>query len=387
MSFHEIDDTLVEYFKQMLAEESEFCDNNNDAQSQKAVKSSDKDDFGIDTSSLDACLDDAGSSLQPDADKDTVNVSDTVSSDSQESSIEVLDTQSSFDNPLENDSSVCSSLAHFEALARISSDPLNAQIQDQNEKNDEKLRDTDISDDVSLNVETATAAENENSTKLAFAEPHPLEKLLEKVETKTENATQEEVRTDTQEAVQTVEQDVKSEQKEAQIIEDTKSEDNNKSQEEWHNIELPKEFQALFFLVKGIRFAVPLVNLGGIFQSEKITPLFGKPKWFMGIADIRGKKMNVVDTLKWVKSDAPDSENYEYKIALDNTLWSIGCDELEGNRILSNDSVTWRQHSGNRPWLAGIVKKEMCALLHVEELIKMCEKGVNLKDLDLQMSE
>ena len=132
---------------------------------------------------------------------------------------------------------------------------------------------------------------------------------------------------------------------------------------------------------------MPLVNLGGIFQSEKITPLFGKPKWFMGIADIRGKKMNVVDTLKWVKSDAPDSENYEYKIALDNTLWSIGCDELEGNRILSNDSVTWRQHSGNRPWLAGIVKKEMCALLHVEELIKMFEKGVNLKDLDLQMSE
>ena len=314
-------------------------------------------------------------------------MSDTVSSDSQESSIEVLDTQSSFDNPLENDSSVCSSLAHFEALAKISSDPLNAQIQDQNEKNDEKLRDTDISDDVSLNVETATASENENSTKLAFAEPHPLEKLLEKVETKTENATQEEVRTDTQEAVQTVEQEVKSEQKEAQIIEDTKSEDNNKSQEEWHNIELPKEFQALFFLVKGIRFAVPLVNLGGIFQSEKITPLFGKPKWFMGIADIRGKKMNVVDTLKWVKSDAPDSENYEYKIALDNTLWSIGCDELEGNRILSNDSVTWRQHSGNRPWLAGIVKKEMCALLHVEELIKMFEKGVNLKDLDLQMSE
>ena len=105
--------------------------------SQKAAKSSDKDDFGIDTSSLDACLDDAGSSLQPDADKNTVNVSDTVSSDSQKSSIEVLDTQSSFDNPLENDSSVCSSLAHFEALARISSDPLNAQIQDQNEKNDE----------------------------------------------------------------------------------------------------------------------------------------------------------------------------------------------------------------------------------------------------------
>uniref|UniRef100_UPI003FEFA9B0 chemotaxis protein CheW n=1 Tax=Succinivibrio sp. TaxID=2053619 RepID=UPI003FEFA9B0 len=156
---------------------------------------------------------------------------------------------------------------------------------------------------------------------------------------------------------------------------------------EWENIEMPSEFQALFFLVKGIRFAVPLVNLGGIFQCEKITPLFGKPKWFMGIADIRGKKMNVVDTLKWVKSDAPASDKYEYMIALDKTLWSIGCDELEGNRILSKDSVTWRQTAGNRPWLAGIVKKEMCALLHVDALIKMFENGVNLKDLDQQVSD
>lgn len=91
--------------------------------------------------------------------------------------------------------------------------------------------------------------------------------------------------------------------------------------------------------------------------------------------------------IKWVKSDAPASDKYEYMIALDKTLWSIGCDELEGNRILSKDSVTWRQTAGNRPWLAGIVKKEMCALLHVDALIKMFENGVNLKDLEQQVSD
>lgn len=171
------------------------------------------------------------------------------------------------------------------------------------------------------------------------------------------------------------------------VVKDKIDETPHENPYEWENIEMPSEFQALFFLVKGIRFAVPLVNLGGIFQCEKITPLFGKPKWFMGIADIRGKKMNVVDTLKWVKSDAPASDKYEYMIALDKTLWSIGCDELEGNRILSKDSVTWRQTAGNRPWLAGIVKKEMCALLHVDALIKMFENGVNLKDLDQQVSD
>ena len=107
----------------------------------------------------------------------------------------------------------------------------------------------------------------------------------------------------------------------------------------------------------------------------------------MGIADIRGRKMNVVDTIKWVKSDVEPADKYEYMIALGKTLWSIGCDKLEGNKILHKDNVTWRENAGNRPWLAGIVKKEMCALLHVDALIKMFENGVNLKDLDLQMSE
>lgn len=252
-------------------------------------------------------------------------------------------------------------------------------------------------------LQTQSVAQEENSS-LPFVEHKSLQSLLENVndevtktetDTKTETEIAEpvtEVKTEVAEPV--TEEKTKVEQtvadvkdKTPAVVKDKIDETPHENPYEWENIEMPSEFQALFFLVKGIRFAVPLVNLGGIFQCEKITPLFGKPKWFMGIADIRGKKMNVVDTLKWVKSDAPASDKYEYMIALDKTLWSIGCDELEGNRILSKDSVTWRQTAGNRPWLAGIVKKEMCALLHVDALIKMFENGVNLKDLDQQVSD
>ena len=404
MSFHEIDDTLVDYFKQMLSEESELCDTKEESKILKAEQTSKEDDFVIDTSSLEECtqsenIEDNTENLAQCADACDDTVIDT--DQNEELSADDNDTQaddsfdvnenepSLIDNPISDDLSVSSSLAHFEKIAQITHSDEDSEIA----KSDESTS--------QITVQTQSAPDEQvaTSNELPFAEPHPLEKLLEKVDTKTETQTEtqteEEIETQTQTQIETetkisqVEQvqDVKSEQKDAATQEEVHTEDNSQSKEEWHNIELPKEFQALFFLVKGIRFAVPLVNLGGIFQSEKITPLFGKPKWFMGIADIRGKKMNVVDTLKWVKSDAPDCENYEYKIALDNTLWSIGCDELEGNRILSNESVTWRTHAGNRPWLAGIVKKEMCALLHVEELIKMFEKGVNLKDLDLQMSE
>ncbi|MGN0902603.1 MAG: chemotaxis protein CheW [Succinivibrio sp.] len=268
-------------------------------------------------------------------------------------------------------------------------------------------------DEISPELQVQLEAESEVEQSRPYAEPSNLQSLLETVETRTEteveskveeqvetaveNKVEEQVETAVEEQVATETETAVEEQVETASdtasVQDTEVkaevQEENAHEEEfaWKNIEMPSEFQALFFVVRGIRFAVPLVNLGGIFQSQKITPLFGKPNWFMGIADIRGRKMNVVDTLKWVKSDVEKADNYEYMIALDKTLWSIGCDELEGNRILSNDMVTWRQHAGNRPWLAGIVKKEMCALLHVEALIRMFENGVNLKDLDLQVSE
>ena len=146
----------------------------------------------------------------------------------------------------------------------------------------------------------------------------------------------------------------------------------------WKNIDLPDEFQALFFLVKGVRFAVPLVELGGIFETPKLTSLFGKPVWYKGMADIRGRKMNVVDTLRWVKPDVTFESDYAYLIMLGKSLWSIGCDTLEGNRVIRRDSVNWRTQAGSRPWLAGIVKKEMCALIHVKAMITMFERGMGM---------
>lgn len=340
MSFNEIDDTLVAYFKQMLDEETAQTDES----SKEGLTETEKE----------------LSALQQEV------------------------------TPIENDeNSETQSLSASEDID-YAADDYEPAVAEQPEVYVPELQ-------------TQSVAQEEASS-LPFAEHRSLQSLLENVndvstkteeETKTETEIAEpvtEVKTEIAEPV--TEEKTKVEQTVADVKDETPAVVKDKIDEtphenpyEWENIEMPSEFQALFFLVKGIRFAVPLVNLGGIFQCEKITPLFGKPKWFMGIADIRGKKMNVVDTLKWVKSDAPASDKYEYMIALDKTLWSIGCDELEGNRILSKDSVTWRQTAGNRPWLAGIVKKEMCALLHVDALIKMFENGVNLKDLDQQMSD
>lgn len=157
---------------------------------------------------------------------------------------------------------------------------------------------------------------------------------------------------------------------------------------EWKNVDLGQQFQALFFLAQGVRFAVPLIDLGGIFECDKITQLFGKPSWFMGITDVRGAKINIVDTLRWVMPEIGESpDKYPYLIALGTSQWAIGCDVLEGNRSLSADQVKWREIPGSRPWLAGIVTSDKCALLHVNALISLFNAGANIEDLVREFEE
>lgn len=350
MSLNNIDDTLVAYFKQMLDEEA----------------------F--------------------EAEQDLAKIpAEEVPSHSSEAELASAPEEVANGDLSLNSETDSSSLASEEDIDYASDDYVpvsesSSEIKIENASSEialEPLADEDTSSQIPQ-MQLQSQEESAVASALPYAEHKSIESLLENVETKVEvvNLAQTETETETEVALET--DSVQTEQTDTEVSQEEDTKNDNPYQ--WENIDMPDEFQVLFFLVKGIRFAVPLVNLGGIFQSAKVTPLFGKPKWFMGLADIRGKKMNVVDTLKWVKSDAPQSDNYEYMIALDKTLWSIGCDKLEGNRILSKDNITWRQQAGNRPWLAGIVKKEMCALLHVEALIKMFENGVNLKDLDTQMS-
>ena len=96
---------------------------------------------------------------------------------------------------------------------------------------------------------------------------------------------------------------------------------------QWSNIQTPEEFQALFFVLDKITFAVPLIDLGSINNIEKITPIFTG---------------------------------------------------LIGTETLRRSQVQWRSSSGKRPWLAGIVKERMCALIHVTELVKLFKNGVNI---------
>ena len=142
-------------------------------------------------------------------------------------------------------------------------------------------------------------------------------------------------------------------------------------------------FQAMFFDVAGLTVAVPLIELGGIHNAESTNSLMGKPDWFKGVMIHREDKINVVDTARWVmpeKCDQKllDSLNYQYVIMLSDSAWGLLAENLVDTVTLQQDDVKWLDAPSKRPWLAGLVKDRMCALLDVTALIKLLNDGANV---------
>ncbi|MCQ1058326.1 chemotaxis protein CheW [Photobacterium sp. ZSDE20] len=142
------------------------------------------------------------------------------------------------------------------------------------------------------------------------------------------------------------------------------------------------DFQALFFEVNGVTFAVPLTELGGIHQLGDMNSLLGRPVWYLGLMSSRDHQLNVVDTACWAMPDKLEGEEYreqyKYVVVLGESSWGLACNALLGTETLSQHSVRWREKAGKRPWLAGMVKEKMCALIHVSELISMLKAGLDV---------
>lgn len=143
------------------------------------------------------------------------------------------------------------------------------------------------------------------------------------------------------------------------------------------------EFQAMFFDVAGLIIAVPLIELGGIHKTDKTNSLMGKPDWFKGVMLYRDEKINVVDTALWVMPEKCDEKlknslNYQYIIMLNDSPWGLSAENLVDTVVLKQDEVKWLDSTNKRPWLAGLVKDKMCALLDVSALIQLLDEGSNI---------
>ncbi|MBT2917548.1 chemotaxis protein CheW [Vibrio anguillarum] len=154
----------------------------------------------------------------------------------------------------------------------------------------------------------------------------------------------------------------------------------------WKSTARTRDFQVLYFEVNGVTFAVPLDELGGIHRMATLNHLIGRPAWYLGLQTNKDNQLDVVDTAKWVMAeklhDDSYKEGYQYIVMLGDSMWGLASTQLMGTELLSSEKVRWREQAGKRPWLAGMVKEKMCALIHVEALIAMLNAGLDVKALE-----
>ncbi len=141
-----------------------------------------------------------------------------------------------------------------------------------------------------------------------------------------------------------------------------------------------KEFQVLTFSIGELKLAVPLIKSGGIHRLKaKPTPMAGHPPWYLGLIAHEPGNISLIDTARWIMPEKYEIAkakglDYQYLISLDDTRWGLACSGVNDALTLNEDKVKWSSKGSKRPWLAGMIVNQMCALLDVDRLIEMLEQ-------------
>ncbi len=128
-------------------------------------------------------------------------------------------------------------------------------------------------------------------------------------------------------------------------------------------------FQCLLFKTAGLTLGIPLAKLNGITPwSSSITPMPGHSPSFLGLLPHLGRHVKVMDTAQIVMSKQISQMEQRYIVLIADSEWGLTCEAVSEVVTLHPHQVRWRTALGIRPWLAGIVKDRMCALLDADEL-------------------
>lgn len=134
----------------------------------------------------------------------------------------------------------------------------------------------------------------------------------------------------------------------------------------------------LIFKVAGLKLAIPLPLLGGVFPvTEKTTSLIGQHAWSLGVWQGEEGKLTIIDSARLIMPERNVNLNesgYSFFIQLDRSPWALACQEICDTVTLKQGSIKWRGDTSKRPWLAGTVIAEMCALIDVPGVLTLLEE-------------
>ena len=137
-------------------------------------------------------------------------------------------------------------------------------------------------------------------------------------------------------------------------------------------------FQCLLFKVNGLTLGIPLTGLNTILEwDEEASVVPGQPDWHLGILLERGGKIGVVDTARLVMPERVSSRTQGerqrggYVLVIGDGRFGLACDSIANTISMTQDQVRWRSDKGKRPWLAGTIKEQLCALLDIDAVLGM----------------
>jgi purine-binding chemotaxis protein CheW len=142
-----------------------------------------------------------------------------------------------------------------------------------------------------------------------------------------------------------------------------------------------ESFAALTIKVNGLALALPLISISRILTWQEPAFLPGYASWLLGIVHLGDINVRVVDTAALVMPDLPRAapepggEDARRIVLIDGGRWGLVCDSVSEVMTLDPSKVRWRTARTKRPWLAGTVVDELCALLDVDRLCEVLHSG------------
>jgi len=136
-------------------------------------------------------------------------------------------------------------------------------------------------------------------------------------------------------------------------------------------------FDVLLIDVNGVQLAMPLEALDAIYPLKgDLTPLFGQAKWFMGLQKTIAGNVSVINTAQFVMPERYDKDQpsqCKYSVAINGSGWGLAVDNIHQPVLVNPDDVRWRVKRASRPWMAGMVKDHMCALIDIPYLANLLQ--------------
>lgn len=143
-------------------------------------------------------------------------------------------------------------------------------------------------------------------------------------------------------------------------------------------------FQCLSFQVAGVTLAAPLEKMSGIVElTETLTELPGYAPWVLGLLPNRGQNVQVVDIAQIIMPEdrlgsiKAAADRIKYVILVDGGRFGLAADSLSQVLTLDPAEVRWRSLRNKRPWLAGTVVEQMCAILEMDRLCEQLAAGLD----------